>query len=216
MLLATIAVTLRDRRKALAAESEAFATPQPSATFSATAAPSLPVKTVPSTELKQSPAAVASPAPSPDSSAKSASDQRLTKFTHDKYAFTVLVPAAVFPQRPEQPDDQRTVFTSTDGRTRLELKVEKAAANRKLADVYRDWASERTKEHPHKAVPYKVLKNSWFVVSGDEEGRGFYLKCVARGQQLISMLLEYDEDDCPIWQDTLTAMSRGFDGTLMP
>ena len=52
MLLASIAVTLRDRRKALMAERETFATPQPSATLSATAAPSLPVKTVPSTELK--------------------------------------------------------------------------------------------------------------------------------------------------------------------
>jgi hypothetical protein len=98
----------------------------------------------------------------------------------------------------------------------MELTVEKVIPNRKLADGYGEWTSERTKEHPHRVVAYKVLRSTWFVVSGDENGRGFYLKCVARGQHFISMFLEYDEEDCPIWQDTFTAMSRSFDGTRHP
>jgi serine/threonine protein kinase len=213
MLLASIAVILRDRHTALMAERETFAPTQPGATLSAIAAPSLPLKTVSSPELKQSPSAVATPAPSPNSSAESASDQRLTKFTHAKYAFTVLVPATVFPQPPEQLNTEHVIFTSADRKTRMELKVERAT---RLADSYREWTAERTKEHPHRAVAYKVMKSTWFVVSGDEDGRGFYFKCVARGPHFISMLLEYDEEDCPIWQDTLTTMSRGFDGTLTP
>ena len=98
----------------------------------------------------------------------------------------------------------------------MELTVEKAIPNRKLTGEYKEWTSERTKEHPQRVVAYKILKGTWFVVSGDEGGRGFYLKCVARGQHLISMFLVYDEEDCPIWQDTFAAMSRNFDGTRRP
>jgi serine/threonine protein kinase len=216
MLIASIAIFVRDRRKAIMSERETFATPQSSATLNVTAVPPLPVKTVPSLPLKQSPAAVSTPVPSSDSSAESPSDQRLTKFTHEKYGYTVLIPATVFPQPPDQPNDEHAVFTSTDGKTRMELTVEKAIPNRKLADGYKEWTSDRTKEHPHRVVAYKVLKSNWFVVSGDEDGRGFYLKCVERGQYFISMLLEYDEEACPIWQDTFTAMSRSFDGTRRP
>jgi serine/threonine protein kinase len=220
MLLAGVTVFLAYRanewRKAIVAEREAFATPQPTATLSVTAQPSLPVEAVPLSQSKQSPTAAATPVPSSDSSAESASDQRLTKFTHEKYGYTVLIPTTVFPQPPDQPNDEHAVFTSTDGKTRMELTVEKAIPNRKLADGYEEWTSDRTKEHPHRVVAYKVLKSTWFVVSGDEDGRGFYLKCVGRGQYFISMLLEYDEEACPIWQDTFTAMSRSFDGTRRP
>lgn len=216
MVIATIAVFLGDRPKVVTSERETFTTPHPSATLSIAAAPSLPATTVPPPQLKQSPPTTATPEPSFDSSNESASDQRLTKFTNEKYAYTVLVPATVFPQPPAQPNDEHAVFTSTNGKTRMELTVESVIPNRKLADGYREWTSERTNEHPHRAVAYKVLKSTWFVVSGDEDGRGFYLKCVARGQYFISMFLEYDEEDCPIWQDTFTAMSRAFDGTRRP
>jgi serine/threonine protein kinase len=216
MLVAGAAVFLTYRRQAVVPEHETFATPQPNATLSVTAEPSLPAKTVPSPELKQSPPAALTPAPSSDSSAEFASDQRLAKFTHEKYAFTVLVPATVFPQPPDQPNDEHAMFTSANGKTRMELTVEKATPNRKLADVYKERTSERTREHPHRVVAYKVLKSTWFVVSGDEAGRGYYLKCIARGQHFISMFLEYDEEDCPISEDTFTAMSRAFDGTRRP
>jgi hypothetical protein len=59
---------------------------------------------------------------------------------------------------------------------------------------------------------YKVLKNDWFVVSGDKNGRGYYVKCVARNDKLFYMTLEYDQDGCPISDTTFTAMSRSFWG----
>lgn len=148
------------------------------------------------------------------SSPETASDQRLTKFTHSKYAYSALVPVAVFPSPPEQYDDEHVVFTSLDGRTRLQLIVENVTPTHKLANAYREWSAERTPEHPNRAVPYKVLKGTWFVVSGDEKSRGFYLKCVARDGHLILMLLEYDEENCPISKESFAAMSRGFDGSL--
>lgn len=146
--------------------------------------------------------------------AETPSDQRLTKFTHNRYAYSALVPAAVFPSPPEQSDDEHVVFTSLDGRARLKFIVENATPTHKLANAYREWSSEKTPEHPNRAVPYKILKGTWFVVSGDEQGRGFYLKCVAREPHLLFMLLEYDEENCPISKESFTAMSRRFDGSL--
>lgn len=161
--------------------------------------------------VSSKPSATASPQSSaPDN----ASEQRLTKFTHPRYAYSALVPATVFPSSPEERDDEHVVFTSLDGRTRLQFIVENITPTHKLANAYREWSSERTKEHPNRVIPYKVLKASWFVVSGDEQGRGFYLKCVARDQHLIWMVLEYDEENCPIWKESFTAMSHSFDGSL--
>jgi serine/threonine protein kinase len=151
----------------------------------------------------------------PKSSApETASDQRLTKFIHKRYAFSALVPATVFPSPPEQSDDEHVAFTSLDGRSRLQFIVENVTATHKLANAFREWSLERTPEHPNRAVPYKILKSTWFVVSGDEQGRGFYLKCVAPERHLIFMLLEYDEENCAISKESLTAMSRSFDGSL--
>ena len=161
--------------------------------------------------IRSNPSATTTPT---NSLAETASDQRLTKFTHNRYAYTALVPKAVFPSPPEQFDDEHVVFTSLDGRSRLQFIVEDATPTHKLANAYRKWSSERTPEHPNRVVPYKVLKATWFVVSGDDQGRGFYLKCVARDRHLISMSLEYDEDNCPISKESFAAMSRGFDGSL--
>jgi hypothetical protein len=143
-------------------------------------------------------------------------NQHLKKFTNKRYAYTVWVPGDIFPAFPEQSDDTDCVFLSADGRTSLTLAVQLATSSGSLADLYREWSAERTKERPTKVVPYKILKGNWFVSSGDERGRGFYVKCVSRGQYLISMLLEYDEENCPISKETFTAMSRSFDGKINP
>jgi serine/threonine protein kinase len=160
--------------------------------------------------------ATASPSPSPSASDTAGSDQRLTKFTNQKYGCTVLVPLTVFTNPPQQLDDEHTTFLSADGRTQLQLIVQKNPQNRPVADIYREWIVERTKGHSSKMVNYKVLKENWFVLSGDADGRGYYVKCVARDRMLFSMNLEYDEEMGVIWQDTMTTMSRSFSGGILP
>lgn len=138
-----------------------------------------------------------------------ANNQQLTKFTNQKYGCSVLLPLDVFPNPPQQSDDEHAKFLSTDGRTMLELIVDQNPRKRALAEVYRDWIAECKKKG---AIGYKTLKGNWFVVSGDANGRGYYTKCVDRDNKLFIMNIEYDEDADAILESTMTTMSRRFTG----
>ena len=145
----------------------------------------------------------------PNVTGSDASDQRLTKFTNRKYGCAILVPLDVFPDPPQQPDDEHTKFVSTDGRTTLELVVDQNPQKRAVAEVYRKWIAQGEKKG---AIGYKTLKGNWFVVSGDVAGRGYYTKCVGRDNKLFLMNVDYDEDGDAIQENTMTAMSRSFNG----
>ena len=138
-----------------------------------------------------------------------ANDQRLTKFTNQKYGCAILVPLDVFPNPPQQPDDEHTKFVSTDGRTTLELVVDQNPQKRAVAEVYREWIAQCEKKG---AIGYKRLKGNWFVVSGDATGRGYYTKCIGRDNKLFIMNVEYDEEADAIRENTMTTMSRSFNG----
>ena len=115
----------------------------------------------------------------------------------------------MFPNSPEQPDDEHTKFSSTDGRTTLDLVVDQNPQKRSVAQVYREWIAEYEKKG---AIGYKILKGNWFVISGDANGRGYYTKCVGRYNKLFIMTIDYDEDGDAISEETMTTMSRSFNG----
>jgi len=83
---------------------------------------------------------------------------------------------------------------------------------RTLAKIYSESATEHTAADPGKVVDYKVLRNGWFVVSGHNGPRGFYVKGVLRQQTLLLMCLEYGEKDCPLTGEDISIMARAFDG----
>jgi hypothetical protein len=76
----------------------------------------------------------------------------------------------------------------------------------RLRESYERWAAQRA------LVDYKVLRNDWFVVSGEKNGRGFYVKAVAKRDVLAFMYFECDENNYPINKETLTIMSKSFNG----
>ena len=86
-----------------------------------------------------------------------------------------------------------------------------------LAKVYAECATEHSPQAPSKTVQYKVLRPTWFVVSGDlgpeaDSSLGFYTKGVKKDSFVVIMHFQYMEDDFPFSDDTFAAMSRGFDG----
>ena len=67
-------------------------------------------------------------------------------------------------------------------------------------------------KHP---ADYKVLKPTWFAVSGDlgiVEGAymGFYIKGIRKGSQVILMDFEYQDDDFPFNDETFGSIVRSF------
>jgi hypothetical protein len=86
-----------------------------------------------------------------------------------------------------------------------------------LAKVYTDCATEHSPQAPSKTVQYKVLKPTWFVVSGEfgpeaDASLSFYTKGVKKDSFVVIMHFQYRDDDFPFSEETFTAMSRGFDG----
>jgi hypothetical protein len=156
------------------------------------------------------PSASASPAAGIPSAADT--DPGLVRVTNTRYDFSALVPQSVFPNPPTTFASDRQLYSSIDGQTTLELFVRKSNSSHALRDNYERWVAERTKSEPAKTVDYKVLRDDWFVVSGEKSGRGFYVKAVAKRDVLVFMYFECDENNYPVSKETLTAMSRAFDG----
>ena len=101
---------------------------------------------------------------------------------------------------------------SQDGQTKLLLLGKHNPRSHTLAKIYSEWAAEHTAADPGKVVDYKVLRDDWFVVSGRDGPRGFYVKGVLRQETLLLMCLEYDEQDCPLTEQDIGIMSRSFNG----
>jgi tetratricopeptide (TPR) repeat protein len=135
-----------------------------------------------------------------------ADDQHLERFTLARHDGSVLVPKSIFPNPPETAGGKRTTFRSSDGKTKMEVFVE-PQNSMPISRVYQSYVSAGNLQ-PH----YEAVRTNWFVISGDKNGRGYYVKCVARNNLLYYMAIEYDEETCPIWQTTFTAMSRDFLG----
>ena len=154
----------------------------------------------------------ASATPSPALTGIADADPGLVRVTNTRYDFSALIPQSIFQNSPTTFAGDRQLFSSADGRTTLELFVRKSNSPRALRENFERWAAEHTRSEPAKTVDYKVLRDDWFVVSGEIGERGFYLKAVAKRDVLVFLHLEYDKDNYPFTKETLTAMSRAFDG----
>jgi hypothetical protein len=81
--------------------------------------------------------------------------------------------------------------------------------------AYDNCIAEFRKKAKDATIDYKVVKDTWFVVSGGSNTTGYYTKGVKRGDNVVIMQLEYKGykgSVCNIPNAMLTEMSRKFDG----
>jgi TIR domain len=140
---------------------------------------------------------------------------KLTRVYVKKYGVSALLPTDVFPdaKKLSNSDESFLQGNSWTGQTTLTF----SSAREPLAKVYAECATEHSPQAPSKTVQYKVLKPTWFVVSGDlgpeaDASLGFYTKGVRKDTSVVIMHFQWREDDFPFSEETFTAMSRGFDG----
>jgi hypothetical protein len=141
--------------------------------------------------------------------------QNLTRVYVKKYGVSALLPTDVFPDAKKLSSNDESFLQgkSWTGQTTLTF----SSVREPLAKVYAECATEHSPQAPSKTVHYKVLKPTWFVVSGDlgpeaDSSLGFYTKGVKQDKSVVIMHFQYKEDDFPFSEETFTAMSRGFDG----
>jgi len=140
---------------------------------------------------------------------------KLTKVYVKKYGVSALLPTEVFPDAKKLSNTDQSFLqgNSWTGQTTLTF----SSVREPLAKVYAECATEHSPQAPSKTVQYKVLKPTWFVVSGDlgpeaDASLGFYTKGVKKDSSVVIMHFQWREDDFPFSEETFTAMSRGFDG----
>ena len=158
-----------------------------------------------STKDEESSAPLESPSTSPNDSGA----QKLTKIYVKKYGFSVLLPTEFFPDAALQLADANTDrLVSVNGCFRVAFNVLSGPVKK----AYDNCIAEFRKKANHTTIDYKVVKETWFVVSGDSGTTGYYTKGVKRGEDIFVMQLEYTGDICNITDAMLTEMSHKFDG----
>ncbi len=163
----------------------------------------------------EKPSGTAAPAhpSSPESAANATPNdinaQKLTKVFVKKYGFSVLLPTEFFPDAALQLADPKTDrLVSVKGCFRVAFSL----LSGPVKHAYDNCIAEFRKKANHTTIDYKVLKDTWFVVSGDSDTTGYYTKGVKRGDNVIVMELEYTGSACNIPDAMLTEISRKFDG----
>jgi TIR domain len=157
-----------------------------------------------------SPPAIVSRPPSKAPPALDIAGQGLTKVVVKKYNCTVLLPNALFPDAAEKfANSDIDHIQSVNDCARVTLRADSQSLKR----VYEKVIAEFSSGPDPKAIDYKVLRDGWFVVSGDSKTAGYYTKGVRRRSDVLLLELEYDDAVCNIPDDMFTEMSRKFNGS---
>ncbi len=141
--------------------------------------------------------------------------QTLTRVYVKKYGVSALLPTDVFPDAKKLSESDQSFLQGNSWSRQTTLTF--SSVREPLAKVYAECATEHSPQAPSKTVQYKVLKPTWFVVSGDlgpqaDASLGFYTKGVKKDSFVVIMHFQWREDDFPFSEETFTAMSREFDG----
>ena len=159
--------------------------------------------------------ATTNPSPSPDSTPAGSGGEKiepkLVSIHIRSLNCSVSVPIEIFPNAVKLTNGENRVV-STDGSTSLEFSHIAGS----LARHYKRCATEEiVAGQKNRHVQYKLLKDSWFVVSGtDASGMGgFYWKGIRAPTGGVNLMqLNYPENSTPLSDETLTAISRSFTG----
>jgi hypothetical protein len=140
---------------------------------------------------------------------------KLVRVHIKKYGLSAVIPIDTFPdaQKLSAGEQDSLRGNSWSGLTTLTF----SSVRRPLAEVYAEYAIEHPANAPDRIANYKILKPTWFVVSGDMGPvngiyMGFYIKGVKKDRDVVMMRLEYRDGDFPFSEETFNALSRGFDG----
>jgi hypothetical protein len=134
---------------------------------------------------------------------------KLTKVLVRKYGFSALVPTEIFPDAEAKLADGITDYlNSVKGCAAVTF----SAPHENVRKVYDDYVNQFHAASGRRTIDYKVVKDTWFVVSGSSRTTGYYVKGVKHGDSVFVMQLEYAGAVCKIPAAMVTEMSRAFDG----
>lgn len=105
-------------------------------------------------------------------------------YTNERYGFSLIIPSHVLAVEKKSDAGDGLVFASKDGETRLLVGTLKNAEAR-MTSTYRDYITQQS--YADYNITYRRSGDSWFVLSGEGNGKIFYEKVMfSCGSELIS------------------------------
>jgi hypothetical protein len=134
---------------------------------------------------------------------------KLTKVIVKKYGFSALLPPELFPDA-----EAKLADGATDRLTSLKgcATVAFTAPHEDVRKVYDEYVKQFEAASDHRMIDYKVVKDTWFVVSGSSRTTGYYVKGVRHGDDVFVMELDYVGAVCRIPGSMVAEMSHAFNG----
>jgi len=134
---------------------------------------------------------------------------KLTKVFVKKYGFSALLPPEMFPDAETKLADGTTDrLNSLKGCANIAF----SAPHENVRKVFDDYVNQFQAAPEHRTIDYKVVKDTWFVVSGSTPTTGYYVKGVRHGDDVFVMELDYMGAVCRIPASMVAQISRAFNG----
>jgi hypothetical protein len=132
-------------------------------------------------------------------------------YNNARFAYSISYPASLLQPQGEAANGDGQKFLAGDGSAELIVYGGYNALNRTLKQAYTQEATTSA-DHPRRVVTYKVLRPTWFVISGHEGGKIFYQKTMLKGDTFKTFRIEYDESEKAVFDPVTKRIEKSFRG----
>lgn len=136
-----------------------------------------------------------------------AADHFWKNYTNVRFQYKICYPADLLVAQGESENSDGQTFLAKDG-AKLIVYGQNNALNDSLKDTLQDTASRLAGSSGK--VTYQVLKPSWFVVSGRNDGSIFYAKTLYANHQFKSFELTYEDSQSGVYGPLVKRLSACF------
>jgi hypothetical protein len=127
-------------------------------------------------------------------------------YSNARFGYHVCYPPSLLKPAAEAPNGDGRRFTGANGAS---LSV--WGSNNALGDtVAASAAADRARLGKGGEVTYSVIRPTWYVLSGRQNGQVFYLKSVLANDAFSTMELRYPAAAAKTWSGVTTQLSRCF------
>ncbi len=125
-------------------------------------------------------------------------------YSNTRFGYTVEYPAKLLIAQGEADNGDGQAFRSSDGRCEMLVYASYNALNETLKSVYRKELSG------HSRVTYRLLRPTFFVVSGIDNTRVFYRKTIYRSGIFYTLQISYPVSEKALYDSVTARVAKSF------
>lgn len=139
-----------------------------------------------------------------------ADEVKYDQYLNERFAFAISYPPAILVPQGEADNGDGQKFLSKDLKASMLVYGCNNAMGDSLKGRFQDEINGEKKDSPLRTVTYKVLKKSWFVISGTEGNMIFYTKVLynKNEDQFLSFRITYPKSQCELYDPLVSVISK--------